>query len=675
MASGLGLALWLLFHPPVSASVPSPDCLTANEALTGKVSPEIIRKEQEQREYVESFRSELLESSEALRRDIEAANQPGAKPYVVDVVGVGAGPENVIAFANVRAESPTASTLIFEMDNRAGTFDKMRGFVTNTYESPTESGNTFPGLPIQPRDLNPRGRKYVPSSNFGDVTLLGHKYLKARIAFQHKVLGTEEEPSPGAWPAPYKVHVETPDADGRAQRRVVYAKRVILNTGMGRPEYHINHPPTVKLIAEEEEKTRKALQDYSRHFDHVPGIQSGDQFLRQLGDDTNFGVNPMARYGNGTILVVGKMHGGAIAVEGATGLNAATNPQGISSTNPVLWLGQPAKTAQQYRDSLAPQLVDRYHHVGEAIESKRVETIPGYLVEIEKIREGDKTRFRVTYAEQLDGSGERATRVVDHIVLSTGYRNEVAGLYKDLNGNPASLIPLNGPRSDFTHNAVLGQDGAIGSQVVTILPDGTQKKHNVFVAGNSNLKTQGGVPITPEEYKNARGGFIDILGIRSASLGREVGRSLGLNYRPTPLNASPLDTAVTAQGLPYPRDYLATDYLFRNYTPSSRPLSEGAAELETKIETARFISQFRMPDSRNQVSFSFTRDPEGIRMGVHGLDFDSARMVSDKLGQNPRLLQLLDNLFRYHAREIRVRSHWRNAGGLRTEDLTFSIEH
>jgi hypothetical protein len=684
---GLMLAMTSLADPPASAttiashSVSSPDrkvpdpnyvCLPSYSKLSVR-GQNALQIEREQRVYVDGIMAQQHVQSDALANEIERANALG-NPFVVDVVGVGAGPQNAIAFANLRAELPNGVFVILETSDRLGTFDKMRSFDVNTKELGLASGNTFPGVPVQPRDLNPHGVKYLPSTNFADVTALAHHYSRVKVLFEHSQIGLEEEPAPGAWPARYRVKIRRVDKFGNSKDLFVYSRAEIAAPGFGEPESRVSDQASQDLIAEEAAQTATAMAHPTSRLGHAPGIQTVDSMLRIAGDDAKEGRSPMARYGDGDFVVVGPRDGGAIGVEAITGLNATLNPGGVPTHNPVTWLGQKAKTGAAYRDSIPNRArVDRYERIGAKIDSKQVTTQAGYLQKVEPVLENGKRRFLITYSEHADGSGAQGTLTTAHLVFATGYQNGVMKLFDGLGGPeaPPALRPIVQNPQLFTSNPSFHSDTTIASQVVTQKSGGSERPHQIYVVGNAILNTQGGGEISSRESGGAVGGFIDILGPRSATAGRRMGEELRGGLTPIPLQR--LEIAPEN----HPPDYFDRQYLVSEKTTQPSPFlfqNRSATELEMKIRLARFFSRFRLPQGKDPIDFQITRESGRISLRIYGLSAGSSDMVASEFNGDRKLIQLLDNLFEQGGKSVNVTTTVRGTGSIEPENMVFQVD-
>lgn len=622
--------------------------------------------------YSREIQARFERKSERLTQEL--LNSDSTKPYVVDVVGVGAGPQSAIVNANLHAENPNVRSILFEGTDRMGTFDALPYFVVNTEEGPRASGNEFPGSPLQARDFNPNQFRFVDSSVFGQTTAAAHQYADSDIVFNTRVLGVALESTPGAWPAPYKTIVEITLPDGTKTLRSVYSRATLAATGMGRPDMKIAHAPTRELIETEKAATQSALDDPNRAKSHAPGIQSVDAMLRLAADDTSAGRDMMERYGGGSFAVIGPGHGGAIGVEALAGLNQAPITNHQAHDNKIIWIGQKASSGQAYGESHPDDKKRyRYDRVGKLIDDKRIATQPGYLVSIEKVKEGEKERYKLTYSPFRDGSGVSDSVTVDHVVVATGYRNEVMGLFQGLSdeGSPG-LSTVHGNRADFTDNPALAHETALGSQVTTKNADGSEKKHPIYILGEASTKAQGGMAVTKDESKAATGGSLDVLGSRSAALGRQLGRDLNGGK---PVTRTPLAKASSPESW---LGYSAQATLPLGTNPlSPHPLAyefRSNAELEAKVQMARFLSRFQFPAS-GQFGLRIVASGREISIDVKGIDANGRTQLVQQFGRNDALVRSIQNIVDLKGSRMEFSWSSRSEGSLREEKLNLTVEN
>src|SRR5690606_14790699 len=105
----------------------------------------------------------------------------------------------------------------------------------------------------------------------------------------------------------------------------------------------------------------------------------------------------------------------------------------------------------------------------------------------------------------------------------------------------------------------------------------------------------------------------------------------------------------------HPADYFDSEYIVSS--KQNYPLlfhNRAATELEAKIQLSRYLSHFRLPDDDNPLGLSFTRGKEGVSLRIIGLSYESARDMAQGLRTEKKLIQLIDNLFEFGAREVEI---------------------
>jgi hypothetical protein len=609
--------------------------------VLGYGSPEAQARLQERiaadaRKYVEAKRDAMLRRSAQLNRAMAEGTRAG-RPMRVDVLAFGAGPHSGVFLSNLTMANPNLRVLAVDAsDGRFGTFDNVRGFRVNTREQPANSGNTFPGVPIQPRDLNARGAEFVDARNFGDVTVLAHSFAGGQVAFGNRVSKVTENPRDPNDPSGYR--------DGGRYRvemengNVVVTDAIFAATGLGDPKALVADGPSQEIVRRELDQ----FDSYAATSVKGPRVSVVDNFLRLQDEDVSAGRDPMARYEGGVIAVIGAGDGGNIAVEGALRLTDSLNPRGLSASNPIVWIGQKATTGDEFVNAMKPGKQARYGAIRKGFDTNMVQPAPGRLVGVREIDENGRKRFELTY-EQFDPEGRpipgtRVATKADHVVFATGYENRVMEPFRGLVApNGAGNIDLRvvaEDTRDFTNNIRLAGEAPVAGQVTV---DGTP--HAIYIGGNAAADRPGDRRLQPTEsdWQWATGGYLDILLGRTAALGRSLGPTLGPRNQPPPAQRfTRLQGSATTRingTLPLPSRGLS---LFDNLTGTTLALREEAAHL---------LAAFRYPP-KSPVIITIGKgvNPGDAVISVEGLTPDSARALetafaADSAQQTRRLLR------------------------------------
>jgi len=675
------------------------------------ISPSEAAKIKTARELADKILEKMHEQSEHLVTKIEASNQ-SERPFVVDVVGIGAGPHNGAAFSALAEQNPQLRRLVFEASDKFGVFDNMGGgFHVNTRELPSVSGNLFSGSPVQPKDFNSRGEKFVSSQVFGDVTRMMYATSETPVAFRQKVESVEKVR--GERPAKYKVTTSYWDESGKVHKLVVYTNAVIAGTGMGKTELPSSiEAPTRALYKKEEDEADKAY--YSGNLNYMAGVQSVDSYLRWAPTYMQKTKrNPQDKLAGKTVAVIGGGDGGSIAIEGVAGVTDEIPGVGAAK---VHWFtgGKDLTTADKFIESYKPKgkptiewdskgdpngknlypKQGRYLGVAKKINDGTVISTPGHLEKIEVIPADGKNpspRYKVTY------TGGKSV-IVDHVIMATGYQNRAPEMMDRIPGwnNP---MAVSGNPKDYTHNVAQGSRVELGKKI---------RGESIYYVGNAaetmrgtsaskaqmikDMTNEGGL----NEWKTSyAGGYIDILSARAAKVGSvaatAIGRSItGVSEGPTTINYGKYDKGASdtippvEQTLPMAPAKTAPD------TGEAAQAREKlrVAEMLAKIDLTEFLEKYRLPKKGASSEQGDTRSNHGmtLRIGkgvnsraptisVLGVDPKHAKLVIKDFLAQERLPGLLVQLANSNADgNLSIDLQPRSDGVLRTESMKFNYE-
>jgi uncharacterized small protein (DUF1192 family) len=600
----------------------------------------------EAREALQKYMQHHHEAMLARGRNLERTIRTSKAPVHYDVIVVGAGPHNSIAVAAIKEVNPNFRILVIEATDNLGVFHSIKGFDINTKELLTRSGNGFPASPVQLKDFNFTDELFASAEGLGQLTQATYQYADVDMIFRNPVVKWSKEPRPGAWPGMYKVETGT--------GVTVYTNSGLVGTGFGSPIHRLTDAGSVAIWNKHESLIRST--NFATNAGFAPGVQSVDNFLTVAQRDVQLGRNSMARYRGKKVMVIGGGDGGNIAVEGTTGLNRQLNPTGADTGVETIWLNQKHKTGNEFRNSLSERLKPRYERIADAFDDGRVIPVDGRIVRIEEFTRGRETKFRVFYSDQA-GKAVTEPIVVDHLVFATGYTN-----------NHSSVSPIfagmvgQGNRSDdllFRH-----LDGRVDeftpyrefrtTQPITARLEVSGVPENVFMTGQV-----ANTPITDAQWEIPVGGFIDILGPRSAATGTLLAHSLA------PQRLSRFE--VIRQLTPASGTHLQYIPLRVRNAPNPQITNLIVADVDTKIELGKVLRNFK---SAPHAQFKMVITEGSVR--IDGLAKTSADEIIASIRENQPLMESLAHHFRLGRKELEISVRFRSTGNIKLEDLVIA---
>lgn len=600
--------------------------------------------------YTEEAQSALLAKAAQTEKMLKAAKEP----KVYDVIAIGAGPNNGVAVSVLKETNPNLNVLVIESTESMGTFNKLKGFDINTPEFIGNSGNTFPGSPVQLRDFNINDASFASAEDLGNLTVSTYKSADADMIFNNTVLKWEKEPTPGAWPAKYKIET--------SEGVVVYANAGIAGTGFGPPITRLKDPSSIELVTkyENELKATNLLKDKK----YVPKATSVDDFLTIASKDAKNGVNAMARYKGKKVLVIGSGDGGNIAVEATAGLNKSLNPNNLDTGIETIWLGSETPTGASFLESLSTRKKLRYYRIAEGLDNGKIKSVNGYLSKVEEfINEAGEKQFKAYYTTK---SGEVIgdPLIVDNLVFATGYPNNhstltpiFSGIAEQQNTTRDKILfeSLNGRVDEFTRYDEFKVESEITKQLTI-----NGQKEDVYAVGVF-AKTE----ITDAEWKVPTGGFLDITAPKSAATGQMIAQKL-TPQKITKTQMTKLLTPAPGQKLEIIKRPL------RPLTPAPVLPNTHVADLHTKIELGKTLRSFTgKPNSSFKVSIS--KGSKGNYVyAVSDLDKKAAEEVALALSNNAELTRGLDGQFNLGRTMIDVELTTRSTGTINMEKMKFN---
>jgi hypothetical protein len=359
---------------------------------------------------------EINSRSRALRTAIQAG-RPEAKQF--DVVIVGGGIHGSVVASSLPAHLKVL--VVEEHPQVLGYFRSFgRSFRINSPELPQGSANYLPNGRVQLRDLSPN-RRFAEAEDLGNAAGLNLYASAAEVLTGTRVTKIHAE---GAGPARLEL----------AGVGEIESQAVVVATGLGSPKIAIKNPEAATLLRLGSE----AADGFPVR--EAPAVMIFDQAMARAHQAKRAGIGFQTLYQGDEVAVVGGGDSANVIVEALTG-----GPGGPAK---IHWYRQKAANAAEFREANA----ERYHESVSGLFDRPdlLAPVPEYVEGVRQVTVNGKVRFEVTH---LLPNGETETRLVDKILLATGYESGVA----DLLGAAGELRQVRGPASGIGSNTVLGQ--------------------------------------------------------------------------------------------------------------------------------------------------------------------------------------------------------------------------
>ena len=636
------------FEPEVKVTA---EKTTAQESFNKVPEAEILAIKGSISSYADEAQKAILAKAEKTEKMLKASKEP----KVYDVIAIGAGPNNGVAVSVLKETNPDLSVLVIESTESMGTFNKLKGFDINTPEWIGNSGNTLPGSPVQLRDFNINDASFASAEDLGSLTVATYKSADTDMIFNNTVMKWEKEPTPGAWPAKYKIETR--------EGVVVYANAGIAGTGFGPPITRLKDPASIELVTkyENELKAVNLAQDKK----YVPKATSVDDFLTIASKDAKNGVNAMARYRGKKVLVIGSGDGGNIAVEATAGLNKSLNPDNLNTGIETIWLGSETPTGASFLESLTERKKLRYYRIAEGLDNGKIKSVNGYLSKVEEfINEAGEKQFKAYYTTK---SGEVIGEpiIVDNLVFATGYPNNHSTLtpifstiaeQQNTTKDKILFETFSGQVNDYTK---YGEFKKVDTEITKQLTINGQKE-DVYAVGVF-AKTE----ISDAEWKVPTGGFLDITAPKSAATGQMIAQKL-TPQKVTKAQMTKLLTPAPGQKLEIIKRPL------RPTTPAPTLPNTQVADIHTKIELGKTLRSFKTKPLQN-FKISISKGSKGNYVyNVSELDKKAAEEIATALSNNAELTRGLDGQFELGRTMVDVEFTARSTGALNFESMKFN---
>lgn len=592
-------------------------------------------------QYMNAGYAKILDKAKKTEQTIKTATEP----VVYDVVAIGAGPHNGIAINAMKEVDPNLKVLVVDKTENLGVFHHVKGFDINTPEYLRHSGNTFPGSPTQLKDFNVDKRIFATAEELGEQTQATFQYADPDILFKNQVMTVTKEPTPGAWPAKWKIETNT--------GLTVYSRAGISNQGFGDFATRLKDTKSIELV--EKHHSTFMMKDLAKDTKYAPPVTSVDDLLPIVHQDVRLGRNAVDRFDDGDVLVIGSGDGGNIAIEALTGLNKKLNPSGADTNVKIKWLSQEAKTGDEYVKTLNERTIKRYSRIGKKIDSKQVEPVNGYLARIEEFTdEAGNIKFRAYYTTK-DGVPVGEPIVAKHIVFSTGYPNNqshITPLFNKMGtAEEVAFQPIKGNIDEYTRYPQFSQEETFTTRQLVVKGE-PQDWYSSGVGGK--------IPASSvEKTKIPVGGSLDVLAPKSASTGRMIAKQ------------------ITAEKNLANKPLVASSEKPRYYTLKARPSTkaqykienEAVANIDLKLQVGKALRGKQFAPN-GEFSIVVSKNKAGnYYFEVNGLDEVTSQELITLLGKNPDLTHDLNSYFKLGKTHIEIKVGSRADGTLKLEDL------
>ncbi len=325
------------------------------------------------------------------------------------------------------------------------------------------SRNIIPNAPIQVSDV---AKTVVPNAvEFQRPAVAAHWAEPGDFLFESPVV-TYEKVRAGPRAGYYRVVM----ADGET----VYAKELVLSTGVGKEKLPSKDPASIKFIESENKKKNP----------HVVFVETQ---LENAQRDSDHGVNFTTPYANADVIILGGGHGGAIGIEALEGLGPKALYDKFGGVSKVkkpkgyLWVNMKADTGEEFKKAIGGGT--RYYELAPLIDIGRIKTNRYYVNEV---LPGDTKAVKISYTNKetglpvLDGNGKTFYQEADYVIYAVGYEpinaKLAAGFGTGMHFEPvAAKITPNDTR--LVHDV----DVTVATRLVA--EDGTVE--NIYAAGPS----------------------------------------------------------------------------------------------------------------------------------------------------------------------------------------------
>jgi len=598
----------------------------------------------ERRLFVQAVVEALQDRSARLATAIDRA----PKEAVWDVIAIGAGPHNSGALYDLKEANPGLRTLAIDKDeSSSGNFlDAGEGFYLNSSNRAEDGKNAAPGRgnlnqvggPVGVPDAS--GKKYPLAQAVGETSVVAlyesdsDVLLKTEVV---EVLDRERSSNGLSWPARYQVTVKTPDDGGREVRRVVYANRLAVGTGLADVSLPFDESSR-ELARNEIERSEKeveagrmptGLMTSAQLFRAAKKVDNPREVFRDYsldGKDAKV-VTSIIGAGDGAKISLELIYGTGPDEQYDNKLDRAS----LGQTGPTIWFT--GKKGPGTREDLINGSRPRYADLVGLVRGRERDVLPqqGRVKRIEKrpAGRGEGEVYEIT----LEKDGRAEIFAVDRVVLATGVTTNAGPLLKAV--LPANYDPKKSLDTTEYVEPVLGT--YVGSPDKEVPLAQRVKGQDIYLVGPA----AGPNLVTEDETVGITQNRASLFALNPRS------RAAAVKYLSVPPDQrvkSSLDaTGPDAQFLLSPG---ATSAKIQLDVDDELPtLPRGLDNLQLSHELGRFFDRLRLPglvwsDGPEVLKLSMVRTGNSLRIETN-LGQDSWGGLSRLINSNSELKRLL----------------------------------
>ncbi len=585
----------------------------------------------------------ILRERQVLSRafvDALAATPDNPELATYDTLLIGAGVHSATVATAINRADPDHRMLMLEASDVVSANFGLSGdvFAINSRNDEASDDPLFQGRgninplagPVQLPDLS--GARWPSARTLGDAVTISAHTSGSRIALGAEVVSVRELPA-GNRPARYQVTFR----DRRTNRELrVFANQLVVGTGLGQARFDFRDAATNAFVAQEvasfdaTQRTRAPRVMTSEQAIRLAAqSRRGRDLFRRAPGQEREPITAIVGFGDSARVVAEWLTGRAPdeTYDGDGRLDRAQRGE-IGAIDWVVGNDGP-ETCEEYLQGAPERNLagtrDRYADLAGPIRAEKIRLVRGRLVAVRPIEEGaDQGRVALDY--QL-ANGTTSTRVVDRVILSTGFRTQTQRVLRDVLPRDLGDAPLED--SDLVEVVRDGNVG-LGKRV------NGQDVYLVGPAAGSN----GIVDAGDLRRVNENRASIFNLGPRSERLGTRV-----LARFPTRVGGratSAIDAAPRTSLTQVNRE----DRIFAPLAAAPEgtltlDVGRAATPLLLKSVAADVLEQFRFPGYQRVDVIARRGENGGLELSVPGLDQRSVQSIAEAFSREPELVDVL----------------------------------
>ncbi len=566
---------------PFSAQALAPVCAEIFSLTAAEKTALFDLEDQQSSQLNDYLTDQLLVRSRALETQFQT------KPPYVPVVVVGAGLHAAIFNLEAAKLGQSSSVLTIEAGSRVSkVFGDLAGsFRINSSERKGQSLNVFPGSPLEMQDLTQQ--TFPNSVHMGLMGSAAQRASHVPVLLENKVTSIEDTRLTHQ-KAPGRYIVKT------SQGITVFTDKIVLSTGLGEPSTRIPDENFQKIM-------RASTEQHLKDPRQLLPVMMVDSFLRLVALNEGPGkINYTSKVKNKTIAVIGAGDGARIAVEALV--------QKFDPTLKILWLGQTAKTPDEYRATTW----SRYFGIADEMGNRIQGGFVGHVKSGRQLTDGS--------VELIYGDNQKVTS--DYVINATGYDNVIPALVSQLTGHvlPAKVDyrSVTGAVPEVTSDLTV-----IGKQIeIASIPE-----QDIFVIGPA-----GGAFASPEELLRSATEnpvSVEVLGPRSKAMADFVLQNVAA---PQQIRIAKVDGSLNSQRVEVPNGKARLNVDLK------------ALENLAKIEIIESLREFKIADGTLLLQVKSTGSASQIVLSVANLSQKNSILILQKIKSQPGLLNLLQKI-------------------------------